>query len=31
VARELLRLGIPLIPSSFFLFILQQANQYILQ
>jgi len=28
---ELLRLGIPLIPSSLFLLILQQGNRYILQ
>ncbi|MCC7188724.1 MAG: oligosaccharide flippase family protein [Anaerolineales bacterium] len=31
VARELLWLGIPLIPSFAFLFLLQQGNRYILQ
>ena len=31
VARDLLRFGVPLIPSSFFLFVLQQGNQYLLE
>lgn len=31
IARELLRLGIPLVPSFAFLFILMQSNRYILQ
>jgi O-antigen/teichoic acid export membrane protein len=31
IALELLRFGIPLIPSALFLFILQPANQYILE
>jgi len=31
LARELLRLGIPLIPAFAFLFLLQQGNRYILQ
>lgn len=31
IARELLRFGSPLIPAALFLFILLQANQYILQ
>lgn len=31
IARELLRLGIPLVPSFAFLFILLQSNRYILQ
>jgi O-antigen/teichoic acid export membrane protein len=31
IARELLRLGIPLVPSFAFLFILMQGNRYILQ
>ncbi|MFN8405183.1 MAG: lipopolysaccharide biosynthesis protein [Anaerolineales bacterium] len=31
IGKELLRLGVPLIPSFAFLFILQQGNRYILQ
>lgn len=31
IARSLMRYGLPLIPSAIFLFLLQQANQYILQ
>lgn len=31
IAKDLLRLGIPFIPSFAFLFILMQSNQYILQ
>lgn len=31
LGNELLRLGVPMIPSFAFLFILQQANKYILQ
>lgn len=31
IARELLRMGLPLVPSFAFLFILQQSNKYILQ
>jgi O-antigen/teichoic acid export membrane protein len=31
LGNELLRLGVPMIPSFAFLFVLQQANKYILQ
>lgn len=31
LGNELLRLGIPLVPSFIFLFIIQQSNQYILK
>ncbi len=31
LAKELLRLSLPLVPSFAFLFVLQQANKYILQ
>ena len=31
VARDFMRFGAPLIPSSFFLFVIQHANQYFLQ